>query len=268
MRGLWGVVALGPLAAAIIPAQKKMAMVSHGGHNATPPQNGTAAAPAAAGGAATPVNEADMIPVPEHRPKVLKMPPAKASGAPAATASEDWEIGGWSKCSVECGQGTMTREVKCKWDVGVHEDGTFAHPPGKRCNPSTKPVCEKSCVRSSPSCSQGRCGHCSVAVFGSNHFKGWTTNFTDGLYDSRAMNAKGAHCQDISSIKVSGSCCHVRAYKYPNCKGDYAEFTEGEYTTEEIKAEGMEDNDISCLMIHSGSSLLAPVIGAVAFLLA
>ena len=56
-----------------------------------------------------------------------------------------WQVGNWSDCSVECGEGSQGRQVKCvdRHGVSVSEG---------MCKPITKPVNTMSCTR--PACEQ------------------------------------------------------------------------------------------------------------------
>ena len=56
-----------------------------------------------------------------------------------------WQVGNWSDCSVECGEGSQHRQVKCvdRHGVSVSEG---------MCKPITKPVNTMSCTR--PACEQ------------------------------------------------------------------------------------------------------------------
>mmetsp|Transcript_15198 Transcript_15198/g.33912 ORF Transcript_15198/g.33912 Transcript_15198/m.33912 type:complete len:497 (-) Transcript_15198:62-1552(-) len=150
-----------------------------------------------------------------------------------------WTPGEWGKCSSECGQGTQTRKVLCS---------------GPKCL-ADRPATEQPCQGDNPACTQ-----CMTRVYGGPKFDGWSLDFAVGEYSVADMEAMGAKCDDISSLKVVGHFCEVTAYEYGDFNAQHpgwsAKFTEGEYDKNGLYKAGAKDNDISSMKVYmtSGSS--------------
>lgn len=138
----------------------------------------------------------------------------------------------WSTCNARCGKGTQTRRVSCA---------------GKQCYgnaPATQQVCEHD---------DPECRDCRAVVFGGPSFDGWTLEFPPGEYSVADMEAKGAKCDDISSMKVYGIYCRTTVYEFGDFNQQHngwsATFGPGMYDREGLVKGGAKDNDISSLKV-------------------
>mmetsp|Transcript_8442 Transcript_8442/g.18489 ORF Transcript_8442/g.18489 Transcript_8442/m.18489 type:complete len:517 (+) Transcript_8442:133-1683(+) len=138
----------------------------------------------------------------------------------------------WSQCSARCGPGTQTRRVGCA---------------GKRCT-GKAPLSSQRCDGDAPECHS-----CNAVVFGGPNFDGWSLEFGPGEYTVADMEAKGAKCDDISSMKVYGLFCRVAVFQFGDFNGAYsgwqANFGPGFYDREKLVDGGARDNDISSLRV-------------------
>jgi hypothetical protein len=68
------------------------------------------------------------------------------------------------------------------------------------------------------------------------------------------MELKGAKCDDISSIKVTGLFCHATAFEFGDFNkahhGWKAEFGVGAYKNKDMVSRGAKDNDVSSMIVE------------------
>jgi hypothetical protein len=60
-------------------------------------------------------------------------------------------------------------------------------------------------------------------LYGGSNFNGWKQSFGVGKYTSDDLIARGAKCEETSSMKVDGMCCKAKVYEY----GDFNKRTNG-----------------------------------------
>jgi len=144
----------------------------------------------------------------------------------------EWVVGEWSPCTAVCGTAVQTRRVTCM---------------GRRCL-QAKPSTQQQCVDDGPDCHT-----CKVILYGGPNFDGWSLDFPVGEYYNSDMEARGAKCDDVSSLQVVGHYCHMRGYAFADFNerhpGWEAEFGEGRYNVHEMVAKGAKDNDLSSLKV-------------------
>jgi cobalamin biosynthesis Mg chelatase CobN len=113
----------------------------------------------------------------------------------------------------------------------------------------SKPASQEACVDDGDHCSR-----CRVELFGNGDFSGWRATFTPGEYDTDAMIARGAKCEEVSAVKVKGECCHAFLYQYGDFnnrnKGWSAHLKHGDYDSMELEDMGVQDNDASSLRVE------------------
>jgi hypothetical protein len=161
--------------------------------------------------------------------------PATQQECEDRTGCNAWSAREWSGCSVKCGKGVQTRQVVCN-----NEDE-------KECL-GDRPADSKTCVDEGSHCSA-----CKVTLFGGQQFDGWHQDFGVGKYTTNAMIGHGAKCDDVSSVKVEGLCCHARLYQYGDfntkTKGWKATLREGQYDRDMLEDHDVQDNDVSSMKV-------------------
>mmetsp|Transcript_3268 Transcript_3268/g.7821 ORF Transcript_3268/g.7821 Transcript_3268/m.7821 type:complete len:533 (-) Transcript_3268:46-1644(-) len=144
-----------------------------------------------------------------------------------------WVTGEWGECSTRCYPGKQTRKVDCS---------------GAKCL-DKKPATEQDCDGESPECKD-----CKAVVYGGPEFDGWSLEFTPGEYSVSDMEAKGAKCDDISSVKVFGVFCETDVYQYGDFnkahQGWNATLKPGAYNRQGLLDHGAQDNDISSMKVR------------------
>mmetsp|Transcript_51013 Transcript_51013/g.111737 ORF Transcript_51013/g.111737 Transcript_51013/m.111737 type:complete len:506 (+) Transcript_51013:79-1596(+) len=185
--------------------------------------------------------------------KVLQYPlPGLARGATVQSEFTadvaDWETGEWSPCSADCGHGFQTRSVNCSMG-GDH-----------RCILRARPASQRQCEGTSMCAGSP---DCYANLYGEDNFQGWKVKLKAGRYDKATLAEKGAKDEDVSSLKVMGSCCRARLYQHDNYNkaeshkdGWNAEFRAGEYTTAELERNGAKDDDTSSVHLYNDNSCL------------
>mmetsp|Transcript_25665 Transcript_25665/g.56557 ORF Transcript_25665/g.56557 Transcript_25665/m.56557 type:complete len:642 (+) Transcript_25665:71-1996(+) len=147
-----------------------------------------------------------------------------------------WKKGTWGKCSAVCGKGKMSRKVWCDNDDNNECFGD-------------KPVGVKECFDDGE-----HCNVCHVTLYGGPYFNGWTASYEVGEYDTQALIAKGAKCEEVSSMKVSGACCRATVYQYGDfntaSNGWSATFKKGKHDVHILEAANVRDNDISSMEVY------------------
>mmetsp|Transcript_1417 Transcript_1417/g.2999 ORF Transcript_1417/g.2999 Transcript_1417/m.2999 type:complete len:515 (+) Transcript_1417:133-1677(+) len=220
--------------------------------------------------------------------QTLSVPPPAAgervmSRGQARMRAAQWELGQWTGCSSQCGDGVRTRQVRCS-------AGNEAWCPGPR--PSHKEKCSevahcsykvgawsacsakcgkgtrtRSVECSGPQCLGDRpedreecveqaatCGVCEVTLWGGSGFSGWTKTFSPGDYSAPELEYRGVKCDDISSVEVVGDYCKLTAYEFGDFNkahpGWSAVFTMGKYSSQDFVAAGAKNNDISSFKLE------------------
>mmetsp|Transcript_9392 Transcript_9392/g.20567 ORF Transcript_9392/g.20567 Transcript_9392/m.20567 type:complete len:496 (+) Transcript_9392:126-1613(+) len=151
------------------------------------------------------------------------------------TGCNQWRTGEWSPCSHLCGKGKKTRKVWCS-----HDDE-------RECL-GEKPISSDVCVDHGKHCSV-----CDVTLFGGSNFNGWQQTFGVGKYGSDDLIARGAKCEETSSMKVNGLCCKARVYEYGDfnhrTNGFKVKLGHGDYDQDAMESHGIENNDVSALKV-------------------
>mmetsp|Transcript_14584 Transcript_14584/g.31601 ORF Transcript_14584/g.31601 Transcript_14584/m.31601 type:complete len:597 (+) Transcript_14584:113-1903(+) len=154
------------------------------------------------------------------------------------TQCEKWMTSEWDVCSAVCGKGTTTRKVWCS-----NEDE-------KECF-GEKPNGTKKCVDDGDHCT-----HCTVELFGGRYHTGWKAKLQVGDYTTEDLVKAGVQCEDVSSMKVHGACCHAHAFQYGDfnqqSKGWSAHLKIGSYDADALEDVGVQDNDVSSLKVQLG----------------
>jgi len=147
-----------------------------------------------------------------------------------------WQKGTWGKCSAVCGRGKMIRKVWCE-----NEDKNECF--------GQKPSTQRECMDEGDHCSL-----CKVDLFGGPFFTGWKATFHLGQYDTAGLIAKGAQCEEVSSMRVHGACCRTTVFQYGDFnkkhKGWDATFGEGKHDLDALEEGGVQDNDVSSMEVY------------------
>mmetsp|Transcript_21614 Transcript_21614/g.52705 ORF Transcript_21614/g.52705 Transcript_21614/m.52705 type:complete len:626 (-) Transcript_21614:40-1917(-) len=147
-----------------------------------------------------------------------------------------WQKGTWGKCSAVCGKGRMTRKVWCGND---DTNECFGE----------KPETERECLDEGEHCQT-----CKVTLHGGPYHNGWSAKFVPGEYNTEALIAKGAKCEEVSSITVEGACCRATVYQYGDFnernRGWEAEFKNGKHDVDALEEAGVKDNDVSAMDVY------------------
>jgi hypothetical protein len=112
-----------------------------------------------------------------------------------------------------------------------------------------KPAVEQDCDGEAPECKD-----CKAVVFGGPEFDGWSLEFMPGEYTVSDMEARGAKCDDISSVKVFGVFCETDVFQYGDFnqahKGWSVTLKPGSYNRKQLVDHGAQDNDISSMKVR------------------
>mmetsp|Transcript_23039 Transcript_23039/g.50673 ORF Transcript_23039/g.50673 Transcript_23039/m.50673 type:complete len:632 (+) Transcript_23039:105-2000(+) len=162
--------------------------------------------------------------------------PATEQECEDLSGCNQWQKGTWGKCSAVCGKGKMTRKVWCGNDDTNECFGD-------------KPEMERECLDEGQHCQV-----CKVTLHGGPYHTGWSANFVPGEYNTEALIAKGAKCEEVSSITVEGACCRASVYQYGDFnernKGWEAEFKNGKHDVDALEEAGVKDNDVSAMDVY------------------
>mmetsp|Transcript_29588 Transcript_29588/g.70993 ORF Transcript_29588/g.70993 Transcript_29588/m.70993 type:complete len:571 (+) Transcript_29588:147-1859(+) len=146
-----------------------------------------------------------------------------------------WITEAWGECSVKCGRGERTRKVFCR-----NEDQRECY--------HEKPSSVEKCIDRGEHCTQ-----CDVELYGGAYFDGWKAPLGPGSYSTDQLVQHGVKCEEISSVKVIGRCCHARLYQYGDFnqrhKGWKVTVGSGNYDADALEDQGARDNDISAVKI-------------------
>jgi len=169
----------------------------------------------------------------KHDEDCGEQPKPATSQTCADYQSCQWTPGAWTNCSARCGPGEQTRAVACAGDKCL----------------AARPATTQPCVGTHPECTQ-----CTAVAFGGPNFDGWSLEFKEGEYTVSDMEAMGARCDDISSLKVVGLYCQTTVYEFGDFNGQHkgweATFGRGAYDRMGLVQGGAKDNDISSLKVH------------------
>mmetsp|Transcript_10067 Transcript_10067/g.21508 ORF Transcript_10067/g.21508 Transcript_10067/m.21508 type:complete len:554 (-) Transcript_10067:43-1704(-) len=146
-----------------------------------------------------------------------------------------WVTTDWGNCSTTCGRGIRSRNVTC---------------------PNDDP---KECLGDKPSDSERcldrgeHCHKCVVTFFGGPDFTGWTAPVRPGKYMTSDLVDQGVQCEEISSVRVEGYCCHTNLFQYGDFNrrtpGWNVSLAEGDYDIDKLVDMGARDNDVSSAKI-------------------
>jgi hypothetical protein len=151
------------------------------------------------------------------------------------SACNGWVTENWGECSVKCGKGLRTRKVYCQ-----NEDP-------RECT-QDKPVDSERCVDRGEHCHK-----CNVELYGGAFFDGWKAELPLGSFSTDDLVQRGVKCEEVSSVKVLGRCCHARLFQFGDFnqrhKGWEVTLKSGDYDADALEDAGARDNDVSAVKV-------------------